>query len=68
MLFRRMTGAMANAEDVSNMIESVLFILFLFACFFTYWLGSPKNELYDDFLKVWCDMQVVMMNGGKVRP
>ncbi len=50
------------------MIESILFILFLVLCFFTYWLGSPKNELYHDFLKVWCDMQVVMMNGGKMWP
>lgn len=50
------------------MFESIVFILFLCLCFFTYWIGNPKNELYDDFLKMWCDMQVVMMNGGKMWP
>ena len=48
------------------MIESILFVLFLALCFFAYWIGSPKNRFYNDFLKVWCDMQVVMMNGGKM--
>ncbi len=47
------------------MIESIVFILFLVLCFFAYWIGNPNNKFYNDFLKVWCDMQVVMMNGGK---
>lgn len=47
------------------MFESIVFVLFLALCFFTYWVGNPKNELYNNFLKMWCDMQVVIMNGGK---